>query len=194
MWSLLRYPFALFTSFGLLLPHGLSCLQKAGTTYDAPLKNFSLVIPALPFGTTVQKANTQDTGTLSCLGAAGDVRRIDYQRFPPDFTPPSDSTAVRMFAQGALQSMLAANPGTILSEEALQIDGQDAWFAMVTFFKAARSVDASGQRLDATRGVLIFARNGFAYSLHVERGPPWHLDAALAKELLTTFYRGITFH
>ncbi len=194
MWSHCRSCVTLLAPVALLLPHELSGLQKPGKPYASPLKNFSLIIPELPFGTTVQKTNSKDMGMVSCLGAAGDVRRIDYQRLPPGVSPPSDSTAQRSLGQGVLQSILAANPGSILSEEPLQVDGQDAWFALVTLAKASRSVGATGQRLDATRGLLVFVRNGFVYVLHVERGAPWQLDAPLAKDLLASFYRQITFH
>jgi hypothetical protein len=179
----------------LLLPPTLPGLQKPGRPYESPLHNFSVVVPELAFGTRVQKANNSDDGMLSCLGEMGDVRRIDYQRLPPDFPYPSDSAALHAFGQVVLRDLLAANPGTIVNDGPVQIDGQDAWFALVTLFRASRVIDSTGQRRDATRGVLVFGRSGFAYTLHAEQGVvAAPLEAERAKQILTEFYQRITFH
>jgi hypothetical protein len=178
----------------LLVPHRLPSLQKPGKPYESPLHNFTLLVPEFPFGTRVQKANDKEAGMISCLGDMGDVRRIDYQRLPPGFPMPSDTAMLHAFGQEVILDLLAANPGKVLSEGAVQLADQGAWFALVTFLHASRVVDSTGQRLDATRGLLVFARGGFAYTLHAEQGvAAAQLEPDRAKEILTAFYQRITF-
>jgi hypothetical protein len=180
------------------LPHALNSLQKPRQSFESPLKNFSVVVPELPFGTSIEKKSGKDGGTVSFLGATGDIQRIDYQRLPPDFAIPTDSASLQRFAESALQSLLTPYHGTVLADSALKFVDQDAWFALVNFPHAARVVDSTGQRRDATRGLLLFVRNGFGYNLHVEggvmdTGPGHPLSVPHALELLSRFYQTITF-
>lgn len=183
----------------LLLPKALFSLQKPGESFQAPLKNFTVLVPNLPFGTKVQKKNDKDLGMVSFLGATGDVRRIDYQRLPPDFNIPTDSITLRRFTETALISLLEPNHGTVEADSAISLPDQEAWFALVHFPNASRLVDSTGTRLDAVRGLLLFVRQGFAYTLSVEpgvmdTGPGHQLNAPYAIAMLTKFYGSIAFH
>ena len=178
----------------ILVPTGAHSAQRPGEPYESPFHDFSVVIPAFAFGTHVQKDNDKTAEMLSVLGDMGDVRLIDYQRLPPGFPPPADSAMMHDFGQEVLDDLLRANPGAILNEERIPIDTQDTWFALVTFTHGSRVVDSTGQRRDATRGLLVFMRHGMAYTLHAEDGVmAGPLEATRAKEILTAFYRSITF-
>ncbi len=189
----------------LLLLLGPALAVSPGKPFTSPLKNFSLVVPTLPFGTRAREDHTKDVGSLRVLGESGDLRRIDYARLPPSAIPPTDAAGQVALGEQSLQSLIASHPSTLLSKEPLQIDGLDVLFALVLFPEGSHLQDSSsGKRLNSTRGLLFFTKGGFQYVLYVEVSggifaigkPPRDPGAMarVAKGLLEEFYRLITFH
>jgi hypothetical protein len=179
--------------------------QKPGRPFKSPLKNFTVIVPDFPFGTKVEKQNTEDGGTVSFLGPAGHLSRIDYQRLPVGAVVPADSVELFQLHRQALAALLQANPCSLVADGAHTIDGAATLSAVVAFPAGSHLRDAaSGRRMDSVRGVLAFARGGFVYLLHVElaanvfnrpNAPPPAVEELRrrAQQFLTGLYRAMTF-
>ena len=169
MYQYLRYLSVVLISMALGLGAAPLYAQNPGKPFKSPLKNFAIMIPEFPFGTTVQKQNSKEGGTVSFLGVTGAVRRIDYTRLPTDIALPTDSTELQALYHMALDDLLRANPSSLLTERPYTLDNAVMLLAPVSFPAGSHLQDAaSGKRMDSIRGVLIFARGGFMYLLHTE--------------------------
>lgn len=178
--------------------------QKPGKSFVSPMKNFSVVVPNLTFGTRVDKQRDKEGGMVSFTGGVGDLCRIDYRRLPADFKVPDDDVTRMDFYRSMLEPLLQGNRSSLLSEHSATLGGQPALFAVVSFPGGSHLMDMkTNRRLDSVRGIAVFARGSFVYLLHTElaasafnpaSGPPSAEELGRRAETeLPAFYATITF-
>ena len=195
-----------FLCLVVLPPPSYLGAQRPGQRFDSPLKNFSVIVP--DFATRVQKSNTKTDGTVSFLGLFGDLRRIDYAHLEPEALEALatlDSTQKQRAYQQVLQVVLSTSRNELLTQEPVRFDALDMLVALVSFPEGSHLFDAvSGKRLHSVRGLLLFTRGGFQYTLSIEVGDallrrpeerqaPTEELAKRAIALLGEFYQTIAF-
>jgi hypothetical protein len=189
---------------GLTLVAGVVHAQRPGQTFKSPLNDFTVEVPDFPLGTKVQKYHTKDDGLVAFSGGAGNFQRIDYFRIPADRPVPTDSAGRHAYYQKLLDALLQEHPNRILAERDDAFDGVMMLHALVALPAGGLMYDAGrGTRVDSIRGMLVFARGGFAYVLQDEVGAPVFNQpgevptteelARRAESSLPKLYRSITF-
>jgi hypothetical protein len=146
--------------------------QRPGQTFQSPLKQFSVVVPDLPFGTRVEKRNTKDEGTVAFLGAFGHAERVDYMRMPVD-SPPLDGAAQQDAFARVIGGLAESKGGEVVADQPYELDGIPMRLAVLSLPGGSHLADQkTGGRLDSVLGVLVFVRSEFLYSLQYELVPP----------------------
>lgn len=158
--------------------------QKPGQPFVSPLKNFTVPVPDFAFGTRVQKSNNRDGGLVAFISGFGDLQRIDYVRLAAGTLAAQDSTARLGAYERALDGVVRANRGEVLTREPLSVAGDPMFYALVRFPEASQVVvGATGKRQDSFRGMLVLARGEFLYTLSVEAGSVLDQGATLEKKV-----------
>jgi hypothetical protein len=198
----------------LTLPAAPSLAQKPGDTFQSPLKNFTIPVPQMNFGTKVEKRNSKDEGSVSFIGGAGDSRRIEYVRLPPN-APALSNDEQQAGYERMLRGLVESNKNSaIVMQKPYVLDDVPMLMAVVSFPGGSHLMDQRTRKhLDSTRGLLFVARNGFLYVLHYEltdglfgllKGKPESEGTGKAElgvdeltrraeRTLPQFYRSITF-
>jgi hypothetical protein len=146
--------------------------QRPGQTFQSPLKQFSVVVPDLPFGTRVEKRNTKDEGTVAFLGAFGHAERVDYMRMPVD-SPPLDGAAQQDAFARVIGGLAESKGGEVVADRPYELDGIPMRLAVLSLPGGSHLADQkTGGQLDSVLGVLVFVRSEFLYSLQYELVPP----------------------
>jgi hypothetical protein len=202
----LPHAWLIATLAGLLLalPAVPLLAQKPGGTFKSPLKNFTIPVPELNFGTRVEKRNSNDEGTVSFISGAGDSSRIDYVRLPPN-APVLSTDEQQAGYERMLNGLVTSNANSaIVVQKPYLLDDVPMLMAIVSFPGGSHLMDQRTRKhLDSTRGLLFFARNGFLYVLYDElTDGAFDLGKAVpgveeltrrAERSLPQFYRSITF-
>jgi hypothetical protein len=128
-------------------------------------------------GLKIEDQNDDDGGRVSFHGVFGDVRAITYVRLPAASNallgdPGKRDQAYRGFlVEYAMPNLFrrASPQSRVVQEEFLYEGDSRAYFAVVSIPEGSVLVDMQkGKRLDSTRGLLIFGKNGYMYMLENE--------------------------
>lgn len=163
----------------LALSTGCSSLagDRSGERYTAPEQLFSLPLPALSLGATIEDQCSTNPDTKLVVGMVsfhddfGGLRVIQYEQLAAavgrEFSEPASASAA---LRGCLHDMTLAriqqfSPRTrLLREESVALpDGVTAWFAVLEIPEGSPMMETSaehpeGRRLDSTRGFLLLCR------------------------------------
>jgi hypothetical protein len=146
--------------------------QRPGKTFESPLKNFSIVVPDLPFGTRVEKRNGKDEGTVAFLGDFGQAQRIDYMRVPAQSPPLAEAEQQEAYAR-VVKGLGESKRGEVVADRPYTVDGVSMRLAIVSLPGGSHLADQTTRKqLDSVLGVLVLVRNGFLYVLQYELVPP----------------------
>jgi len=151
--------------------------NRSGDRYTAPDGLFSLPIPALSLGATLEDQSGTNPETKLKIGRVsfhddlGGLRLIQYEQVPAEvgqqFVDPSRATgALRGCTHDVtLAGIQQFSPrASILREESVALpDGITAWFAVLDIPEGSPMVETTaehpeGRRLDSTRGFLLLCR------------------------------------
>lgn len=146
--------------------------QKPGQTFQSPLKNFSIVVPDLPFGTRIEKRNGKEEGTVAFLGSFGHAQRIDYMRMPADSPTLGEAEQQEAYAR-VVKGLSESKSGEVVSDRPYTVDGASMRLAVVSLPGGSHLADQKTRKqFDSVLGVLVVVRSGFLYVLQDELVPP----------------------
>lgn len=155
-------------SLALVAAFGVPASALAAKTYTSPLKNFTVIVPALQMGTTIQKSNDKESGYVAFVGGAGELQRIDYVVV---LNVPTDSTALASRLDSVLRGNLAKSNAALIEQDQQVIDGTLVSFASATFPGASAAMNLqTGKRMDAVRGMFALVKGKYLYVLTAEPG------------------------
>jgi hypothetical protein len=146
--------------------------------YFSPNKNFSCAVPPLAEpGATIRDSSNKTAdgyvGTVKFEDDYGKLFRVDWSAVPPDIaqrlgTPLYDRVMLQGMLTYQMQNFLQVYPQAKIEAEEYMGDKTNLMlFADVHIPKGATLMD-NGQRLDCSRGLFIFKRNNWVYTISTQ--------------------------